>query len=502
MEQDTLTNHVRNSHHLAHLVMIIVVGLALLTTQILFFSGREQGHLTLAEDIWLSLSSAGLVLISWWVAKKYAAYSWTKYTSIMAFFIVLFQYQWFMKHNTELFITFFILITVSSFYQEYAPIILATLLTILGQTILVIYHPLPVPAENLANILGGRYTVMLQVGVIAGVSAYIARRLRQDSIKKSEEAEDLNCNLTHILDMIRDKASSLRDTSQRMTGLFNESKRGTEQIGEAMQGIADAASLQVNEAHGAAAIVGQIDQALSEIARNMEAVNTLSTNFQNIVSNGLGSVEKQVQIAGTQMEVMEATARAVKELHQKSAAIVEIVELISGIAGQTNLLALNAAIEAARAGEQGRGFAVVSDEVRKLAEESAEAAGKIASIIGEIQRQTEATVKSMDMLAHTAGDQEKALNLTRQLFNDIETGSRKIDSAVQEVSAAVQEIVASASEVVQAVEKIESASVGAAASIQQIAGSTRIQMKAMEEIAAEVVKIRDMAQELEQASNI
>src|SRR4029077_13955397 len=79
-------------------------------------------------------------------------------------------------------------------------------------------------------------------------------------------------------------------------------------------------------------------------------------------------------------------------LGAKSEQIGGIVETITGIAGQTNLLALNAAIEAARAGEQGRGFAVVAEEVRKLAEEAQQAAASIATLIGEIQSETEHTV--------------------------------------------------------------------------------------------------------------
>ena len=109
------------------------------------------------------------------------------------------------------------------------------------------------------------------------------------------------------------------------------------------------------------------------------------------------------------------------------------VTVIQDIAAQTNLLSLNASIEAARAGEIGRGFAVVAEQIRKLAEDSAESATEIENIVRELMGNSKDSVEKMQELSRDSSVQADKLNRTKESFYELKKEINEVSSASKEI---------------------------------------------------------------------
>jgi methyl-accepting chemotaxis protein len=151
---------------------------------------------------------------------------------------------------------------------------------------------------------------------------------------------------------------------------------------------------------------------------------------------------------------VQGSAKVIRELESYSAEISSIVAVIKEIADQTNLLALNAAIEAARAGEQGRGFAVVADEVRKLAERTANSTQQITGMIDKVQSGARRAVEEMEASVKRVSDGVELAHQAGNSISSIQTASERVMHAVEDFNHALKEQGIAAREIAQNVERV------------------------------------------------
>ena len=144
----------------------------------------------------------------------------------------------------------------------------------------------------------------------------------------------------------------------------------------------------------------------------------------------------------------------IETLNKASEDISSIVVTMNSIAEETNLLSLNASIEAARAGEAGKGFAVVSEEIRKLAEQSTQAGGRIGEIIMEVQSRVSATMETAIKADGIVEAQTQALDNTISIFEEISQRVAEMENGVEHILHSVDRIESAKSDTLAAIESI------------------------------------------------
>lgn len=231
------------------------------------------------------------------------------------------------------------------------------------------------------------------------------------------------------------------------------------------------------------ASIEEVASTSNEFANTVEQIggNALSmSKAVQLIANRAGDGEKAIEdavIKTTELKhKISELADSVHGLGERSREVGSIVELISNIADQTNLLALNAAIEAARAGEQGRGFSVVAEEVRTLAEQSAEATDNIAKLINAIQTEADRAVAGISESAIQADANAEVVSESGKLIKeileamdaviekvtmvsegtqDLRSGSEQLAAATEEQSATMQQVATLANSLNQMSEKLQ-----------------------------------------------
>ena len=329
--------------------------------------------------------------------------------------------------------------------------------------------------------------------------------IKEIHIRQKNELGKLGDNINQVMTQMR---SFIGKTSHAMQSLVESNERLSTQTDDNASVSGNMAQEISRSAVSASEQLRSTDEVLRTLSEMISSLEEVDTGVDAMVENakrisaesdeGAVAIKDAVEKINSLEETISRAAAIMEQLGLRSAEIGQIVSTISDIAAQTNLLSLNASIEAARAGQHGKGFAVVAEEVRKLAEESQNAAGSISGLVGLVQTETNEAVSAVKEGSEEVRISSDAINTAGDIFHSINDSVKEIVSSIEETGNAIKSLSTQSEGVRTSSEVVGTSAADIAERMESSAQESEKQSASLNEMAKTVKDLTGMAQNIEQ----
>ena len=246
-------------------------------------------------------------------------------------------------------------------------------------------------------------------------------------------ANDMITNNKQLVQKVSMATDRLEESAEEVTDVSGVIQEYSVDITHAIGEITDGMEKQSVHAQECLEKTDTLSDEIHEVSRLAREVEVLVGNAEDMIHHGMELVKVLEERANETTEVTAKVEESILELKKESEIINQFVAMITDISEQTNLLSLNASIEAARAGEAGRGFAVVAEEIRNLANNSADAASKISDNVEHISAQTIISVESAKRAGSMVALQTEAVSEVTTVFQNMNAAMEELFEGLKRI---------------------------------------------------------------------
>lgn len=324
--------------------------------------------------------------------------------------------------------------------------------------------------------------------------------------KRRDEFAVLVFNICEMIEGTRKLIYQVEQVSKEVTlssgkviDASNSIALSSEKISFAIKDIDQGILQQAQDSQDCLAQVDTLSQCITTVNDNIRKTVTVAEESKAIVDKGIKKMTIMTKQSEETSKITGSVVENIGVLKEKSESINTIINVINEIADQTNLLSLNASIEAARAGNAGKGFAVVANEIKKLAEESQNSAGKIKEIVEDINLQTLDTVEKAMEAESIVFKQNAAIQETIEVFQDMKDSMQKMLSNMEKVYVDVSSMESARVSTLEAIQNISAVSEETYAASSMVNDSLSAQEEAVEHSEKVSAELKQNAEILEGA---